>query len=414
MTNFSRRGHYRTYSSGKISWVQKHMVSRSVWGDNSNNTKENSFLGERQYYLPIRESSNNSSPQPLPIDIWGSYQQKTYNARCPICGKNVFYYTNTHGSAVFFDELGPPWPKHPCISQGKTILFPKGNSTIPFKEEKWRKQGWMILRSAQIFRTTDGEYVFSGYSKGKLLGFLICDVQGFSIKDFSRYICHYRNSDSDGRRFTIGVLDQDEIFHQLPARSTSSDTYKNLSTLNHTYLASSQSACTEESHPKFRQIKPQDLVDFSGEKFLATPNAMCKNCGKWVYVYRFKQQHLDNILVLDNNCPPWGMHQCCVTIDQLILPYEHEIMGKPENNGWKKFLLKEVIFMGISEIILKGYSKGQKFSIKIMDATQTDLEKFLTLQKLAHFHFFEKSSRELLLGFYVPGKGFFKYRATSI
>jgi hypothetical protein len=26
----------------------------------------------------------------------------------------VFYYCNEHGSSVFFDQLGPPWPKHPC------------------------------------------------------------------------------------------------------------------------------------------------------------------------------------------------------------------------------------------------------------------------------------------------------------
>jgi hypothetical protein len=36
------------------------------------------------------------------------------NARCPVCGEPVFFYQNEFGSRVFFDELGPPWPKHPC------------------------------------------------------------------------------------------------------------------------------------------------------------------------------------------------------------------------------------------------------------------------------------------------------------
>jgi hypothetical protein len=36
------------------------------------------------------------------------------NAKCPICGDAVFFYANEHGSRVFFDHLGPPWPKHPC------------------------------------------------------------------------------------------------------------------------------------------------------------------------------------------------------------------------------------------------------------------------------------------------------------
>jgi hypothetical protein len=36
------------------------------------------------------------------------------NAKCPVCGVGVFFYANEHGSRVFFDDLGPPWPKHPC------------------------------------------------------------------------------------------------------------------------------------------------------------------------------------------------------------------------------------------------------------------------------------------------------------
>jgi hypothetical protein len=36
------------------------------------------------------------------------------NAICRFCGRTVFYYENEHGSKVFFDELGWPWPKHSC------------------------------------------------------------------------------------------------------------------------------------------------------------------------------------------------------------------------------------------------------------------------------------------------------------
>ncbi|NMR19182.1 hypothetical protein HIR71_02940 [Cellulomonas fimi] len=36
------------------------------------------------------------------------------NAQCPVCGAAVYFYSNEHGSRVFFDEMGPPWPKHPC------------------------------------------------------------------------------------------------------------------------------------------------------------------------------------------------------------------------------------------------------------------------------------------------------------
>ena len=36
------------------------------------------------------------------------------NAQCPVCGQAVFFYSNIHGSRVFFNELGPPWEKHGC------------------------------------------------------------------------------------------------------------------------------------------------------------------------------------------------------------------------------------------------------------------------------------------------------------
>lgn len=39
------------------------------------------------------------------------------NATCPVCGDRIYYYQNEHGSRVFFDELGPPWPKHPCTDR---------------------------------------------------------------------------------------------------------------------------------------------------------------------------------------------------------------------------------------------------------------------------------------------------------
>ena len=51
---------------------------------------------------------------------WARPNSPTYetfinpNARCPICGADVFFYASPFGGRVFFDSLGPPWPKHPC------------------------------------------------------------------------------------------------------------------------------------------------------------------------------------------------------------------------------------------------------------------------------------------------------------
>ena len=54
------------------------------------------------------------------------------NARCPVCGQQVYYYQNEFGSRVFFDDLGPPWPKHPCTDNPRGRWTPsKLTSEMP-------------------------------------------------------------------------------------------------------------------------------------------------------------------------------------------------------------------------------------------------------------------------------------------
>ncbi len=63
---------------------------------------------------------------------WSFSRSPTYetyttpNARCPICGEEVFFCRSPTGGSVFFDELGPPWSKHPCtdtyIARGDCAL----------------------------------------------------------------------------------------------------------------------------------------------------------------------------------------------------------------------------------------------------------------------------------------------------
>ena len=36
------------------------------------------------------------------------------NSKCPVCNASVFYYESPFGGRVFFESMGPPWPKHPC------------------------------------------------------------------------------------------------------------------------------------------------------------------------------------------------------------------------------------------------------------------------------------------------------------
>jgi hypothetical protein len=59
------------------------------------------------------------------------------NAKCPVCGVGVFFYANEHGSRVFFDDLGPPWPKHPCTDIPRDYV-PK--ATLPVRRSRGSTQ----------------------------------------------------------------------------------------------------------------------------------------------------------------------------------------------------------------------------------------------------------------------------------
>ena len=51
------------------------------------------------------------------------------NAKCPVCGDAVYFHANEHGSRVFFDDLGPAWPKHHCTDNPRVPVYPRGAPT---------------------------------------------------------------------------------------------------------------------------------------------------------------------------------------------------------------------------------------------------------------------------------------------
>jgi hypothetical protein len=58
------------------------------------------------------------------------------NATCPVCSAKVYYYENTNGSRVFFDEIGWPWPKHPCTDRARPTAGDGGGDPKPLAERK--------------------------------------------------------------------------------------------------------------------------------------------------------------------------------------------------------------------------------------------------------------------------------------
>jgi hypothetical protein len=79
------------------------------------------------------------------------------NATCPVCGASVFFYQSPTGGRVFFDELGPPWPKHPCTDNPSLPVGRLSETTTAHKSKPaWQKAGWepITIRSSR----TDGTW----------------------------------------------------------------------------------------------------------------------------------------------------------------------------------------------------------------------------------------------------------------
>ena len=63
------------------------------------------------------------------------------NAKCPECGASVYFYKSESGGRVFFDELGPPWPKHPCTDINYYKVEITKNLTVGKRD--WQKDDWI-------------------------------------------------------------------------------------------------------------------------------------------------------------------------------------------------------------------------------------------------------------------------------
>ncbi len=71
------------------------------------------------------------------------------NAKCPVCGAKVYFFRSPDNGRVFFDELGPPWPKHLCTSPDgpKRIRVGVGAGPLPFvaSSTAWQSERWSPL-----------------------------------------------------------------------------------------------------------------------------------------------------------------------------------------------------------------------------------------------------------------------------
>lgn len=99
MTRFWREGHWR-WRDGQRHWVDGHFVERDDWDRFSYGS------GVDRQWRAFK--SGRSWPRRF-LDVGEP------NATCPVCGEDVWFFRNVNGGSAYFDALGKPWPKHPCM-----------------------------------------------------------------------------------------------------------------------------------------------------------------------------------------------------------------------------------------------------------------------------------------------------------
>jgi len=101
------------------------------WGGEGHTGRRNAFAGFDSWVPPLQPS----------------YESFTKpNASCPLCGESVFFYQSPEGGRVFFDDLGPPWPKHPCTNNSSLPGQLQGAKGDFHQKGCWEAEGWFPIQ----------------------------------------------------------------------------------------------------------------------------------------------------------------------------------------------------------------------------------------------------------------------------
>jgi hypothetical protein len=120
MSRYHRRGHWRTSANGTHHWVSGHSVNRDSYGWFGGTTR-----------APVRPRPAVPAPQRVFSD--------EPNATCPVCGDAVWFFRSQRGGCAYFDAVGKPWPKHPCMDQRASALDHQAAGEAITAHERWQK-----------------------------------------------------------------------------------------------------------------------------------------------------------------------------------------------------------------------------------------------------------------------------------
>ena len=161
------------------------------------------------------------------ISVVGTPHSYTTPIACPICGDAVFLYQSEHGGRVFFDELGPPWPKHPCTDGARAVQSTASVATdqsLPTRRYSWQEAGWLPVTDVIVESAGSDHVRLRGKRNSQLLTIYI---PATTVAAGADPVAEIANSPRHARRtvdgaFELAFLTQDlrprliKVFAQPP------------------------------------------------------------------------------------------------------------------------------------------------------------------------------------------------------
>lgn len=128
----------------------------------------------KQSVMTVNQHSQIPKHKLVPGHYRTSHAFTIPNATCQICGAKVFYYEHPNGARVLFDQLGPPWPKHPCYEAGQAIKPNVIVQTTAAPALGWERDGWQPLFHEKHILLQSGSTIrIQAYTESYLLIFEI-------------------------------------------------------------------------------------------------------------------------------------------------------------------------------------------------------------------------------------------------
>ncbi|WP_240230046.1 hypothetical protein [Devosia lacusdianchii] len=125
------------------------------------------------------------------------------NANCPVCGAAVFFYANASGSKVYFDDLGPPWQKHPCTDNPRRTI----REHPAFAGGPVRRAAGITQELVEAARTAGAFHASAGVGRWHLLVVVAVERRGKSIRLLTEHL-----ASDDAQRVWISCISDEPLF----------------------------------------------------------------------------------------------------------------------------------------------------------------------------------------------------------